>query len=323
MQEPLQLFGEARCCRHEVASARRHDALPVQCGGQGIADAFDPGCVTAGRHKRRNPGTYEDVECGAGLAGRATPVRTTYAAGHRFTDPEGAAFCVWEARKHRGAQVVNDPGSLNFNGLNTRDIEGAKAFYGSVFGWRTFAMDGGLEMWALDGYGDFIERHHSNLRKRWAEAGAPPGFEDVVATDTFPRSMFTRTLVTGPIGLAAEILVLRREPARGEGRALRVDQDRHPDPGRVERRDEHRSAELGGRRGRGVRVVDGERHASMRRRVALVVPDSVDRRWALSLAGMLEETGILGGVARRQPDVLTGEQGRPNPRRRQEPHPRS
>jgi hypothetical protein len=47
------------------------------------------------------------------------------------------------------------------------------------------------------------------------------------------------------------------------------------------------------------------------------------RRWALSLAGMLEETGILGGVARRQPDVLTGEQGRPNPRRRQEPHPRS
>ena len=99
-----------------------------------------------------------------------------------FTDPEGAAFCVWQAKKHRGAQVVNDPGSLNFNGLNTRDIEGAKAFYGSVFGWRTFAMDGGLEMWALDGYGDFIERHHPDLRKRWAEAGAPPGFEDVVAT---------------------------------------------------------------------------------------------------------------------------------------------
>src|SRR5829696_7285153 len=47
------------------------------------------------------------------------------------------------------------------------------------------------------------------------------------------------------------------------------------------------------------------------------------RRWALSLAGILEETGILGDVARRQPDVLTGEQGRPNPRRRQEPHPRS
>jgi hypothetical protein len=43
-------------------------------------------------------------------------------------------------------------------------------------------MDGGLEMWALDGYGDFLERHRPDLRKRWAEAGAPPGFEDVVAT---------------------------------------------------------------------------------------------------------------------------------------------
>jgi hypothetical protein len=30
-------------------------------------------------------------------------------------DPEGAAFCVWQAREHRGAQIVNEPGSLNFN----------------------------------------------------------------------------------------------------------------------------------------------------------------------------------------------------------------
>src|SRR3954471_15206312 len=47
-----------------------------------------------------------------------------------FADPEGAVFCVWKAKQHRGAQVVNDPGSLNFNGVATRDPEGAKAFYG-------------------------------------------------------------------------------------------------------------------------------------------------------------------------------------------------
>jgi uncharacterized protein len=99
-----------------------------------------------------------------------------------FADPEGAAFCVWEAQEHRGARVVNDPGSLNFNGLHTRDADRAKSFYGSVFGWQAFAMDGGAEMWTLAGYGDFIERHHPGLRKRWAEAGAPAGFEDVVAT---------------------------------------------------------------------------------------------------------------------------------------------
>src|SRR5947208_1475259 len=45
-----------------------------------------------------------------------------------FTDPEGAAFCVWQANEHRGARIVNEPGSLNFNGLNTRDAKGAKSF---------------------------------------------------------------------------------------------------------------------------------------------------------------------------------------------------
>jgi predicted enzyme related to lactoylglutathione lyase len=99
-----------------------------------------------------------------------------------FTDPEGAAFCVWEPKEHKGARVVNDPGSVNFNGLNTRDVEGARSFYGSVFGWQSLAGPGGVEMWTLSGYGDYVERYHPGLRKRWAEAGAPPGFEDVVAT---------------------------------------------------------------------------------------------------------------------------------------------
>ena len=63
-----------------------------------------------------------------------------------FTDPEGAAFCVWQAKEHKGARIVNEPGSLNFNGLNTRDAEGAKSFYGSVFGWGTLGL-GGAEMW--------------------------------------------------------------------------------------------------------------------------------------------------------------------------------
>jgi uncharacterized protein len=99
-----------------------------------------------------------------------------------FADPEGAAFRVWEAKGHRGARLVNDPGSLNFNGLNTRDVAAARSFYGSVFGWQTLAMDGGVEMWTQPGYGDYLERYHPDLRRRWAEAGAPEGFEDVVAT---------------------------------------------------------------------------------------------------------------------------------------------
>jgi predicted enzyme related to lactoylglutathione lyase len=100
-----------------------------------------------------------------------------------FTDPEGAAFGVWEPKEHKGARLVNDPGAVVFNNLNTRDVEGAKSFYGLVFGWRTGSIGGGAEGWTLPGYGDWLEReHHPGLRKQMAGAGAPEGFEDVVGS---------------------------------------------------------------------------------------------------------------------------------------------
>jgi predicted enzyme related to lactoylglutathione lyase len=99
-----------------------------------------------------------------------------------FTDPEGAVFCVWQAYQHRGAQVVNEPGSLNFNGLHPRDVEGAKSFYGNVFGWETLVVEGGFELWALPGYGDHLALADPDIRSRVAELGGPVGFEDVVAS---------------------------------------------------------------------------------------------------------------------------------------------
>jgi predicted enzyme related to lactoylglutathione lyase len=97
-----------------------------------------------------------------------------------FSDPEGAVFCVWQAKEHKGARIVNEHGSLNFNNLNTRDVEGAKPFYGAVFGWQTLEMDGGFQAWTLPGYGDYLERDNPGFRKGMEEMGVP-GFEDVVA----------------------------------------------------------------------------------------------------------------------------------------------
>jgi predicted enzyme related to lactoylglutathione lyase len=103
-----------------------------------------------------------------------------------FTDPAGAAFCVWQAKSNKGAQLVNEPGTLVFNGLNTRDVEGAKSFYGSVFGWQTLTLDSGAQMWTLPGYGNYLGRDSPDLPKRLAEMGGP-GYEDVVASiDTIP-----------------------------------------------------------------------------------------------------------------------------------------
>ena len=97
------------------------------------------------------------------------------------TDPEGAAFCVWEAKEHKGATVVNEHGALNFNGLATRDAEAAKAFYGAVFGWTMLALPAGA-MWTLPGYGDHLEESSPGLRKQMTDMGAPEGFIDVVAS---------------------------------------------------------------------------------------------------------------------------------------------
>jgi predicted enzyme related to lactoylglutathione lyase len=99
-----------------------------------------------------------------------------------FADPEGAVFCVWQAMQHKGARVVNEHGSLNFNNLNTRDPARAREFYGTVFDWTTLALPGGFEAWTLPGYGDYLERDDPGLRKRIEDAGADPGFVDVVAT---------------------------------------------------------------------------------------------------------------------------------------------
>jgi predicted enzyme related to lactoylglutathione lyase len=98
-----------------------------------------------------------------------------------LSDPEGAAFCVWQPKNHKGASVVNEHGALNFNGLATRDPEAARAFYAAVFGWKTLPLGAGIA-WTLPGYGDHLEERTPGLRKQQADVGAPDGFIDVVAT---------------------------------------------------------------------------------------------------------------------------------------------
>ena len=97
-----------------------------------------------------------------------------------LADPEGAVFFAWQPKEHKGAKVVNEHGSLNFNGLRVRDVEGAKAFYGTVFGWQTLELPMGI-LWTLPGYGDHLEERTPGLREQMGQMGAPNGFIDVVA----------------------------------------------------------------------------------------------------------------------------------------------
>ena len=70
-------------------------------------------------------------------------------------DPAGVVFGVWQPGAHKGAQLVNEPGAWAMSQLNTRDTEGAKAFYGAVLGWETDTFDmgeGEITLWRVPGY---------------------------------------------------------------------------------------------------------------------------------------------------------------------------
>jgi predicted enzyme related to lactoylglutathione lyase len=99
-----------------------------------------------------------------------------------LADPEGAVFCIWEPKAFKGAAIVNEHGSVNFNDLHTRDPESAKRFYGEVFGWETLDVGASFTAWALPAYGDRLEELNPGHRELMKEGGAPEGFESVVAS---------------------------------------------------------------------------------------------------------------------------------------------
>lgn len=66
-------------------------------------------------------------------------------------DPAGAAFSIWQARLFQGIGLLNEPGSLGWVELATRDTHGAKEFYARVFGWSVTVGEM-YTQWGLAGH---------------------------------------------------------------------------------------------------------------------------------------------------------------------------
>jgi predicted enzyme related to lactoylglutathione lyase len=65
-------------------------------------------------------------------------------------DPTGAVFAVWQPRASIGAQLVNEPGAMCLNQLNTSDPDAAQSFYGSLFGWTFRGVESpGQSYWGI------------------------------------------------------------------------------------------------------------------------------------------------------------------------------
>jgi len=93
-----------------------------------------------------------------------------------FVDPVGAVFGVWQPKTFAGADLVNEPNSLCWNEVLTRDEAAGKAFYPAVFGWDPGRpqFEGAPEsytVWELDGrpVGGMME-----MSEPWFSPEIPP-----------------------------------------------------------------------------------------------------------------------------------------------------
>jgi len=66
-------------------------------------------------------------------------------------DPAGGVFGLWQAGKHTGYQLANEPGAVTWNENMSRDYDHNREFYAAVFGYHFGDIpDGGIRYATLD-----------------------------------------------------------------------------------------------------------------------------------------------------------------------------
>ncbi|MER8041617.1 VOC family protein [Streptomyces sp. NPDC094032] len=106
----------------------------------------------------------------------------------QYSDPLGGQFAVWQPGTNKGAELVDEPGSLSWTELYTTDAAAAKAFYADVLGWwySDMEMPGGEGTYSLiTPAGLPAERMHGGLLQLPADqlplAGGRPYWHPVFA----------------------------------------------------------------------------------------------------------------------------------------------
>jgi predicted enzyme related to lactoylglutathione lyase len=111
-----------------------------------------------------------------------------------IADPGGAVLGLWQARTFRGAARINEPGTLCWAELATRDAAAAEAFYGSVLGWSTEGDD--ILQWVVGGenFGSMVTLGQDRPE------GPPPRWTLYFAVVNVDAAVNTATGMGGSVG---------------------------------------------------------------------------------------------------------------------------
>jgi hypothetical protein len=84
-------------------------------------------------------------------------------------DPTGAMFAVWQPRNHIGAQLANEPGTLVWNELATKDRTAAEAFYTRLFNWNAHTADTGSILYTSFMVGEHAVCGMMEMTEEWGD----------------------------------------------------------------------------------------------------------------------------------------------------------
>ncbi len=158
----------ARLDGHDVAGLGEGDGR----GGWSTYVAVDDADDAVGARSRAAGGTVVEEPQDAGEGGRAATC----------TDPQGAVFRLWQARRRLGAQLTNAPGHLELQRPAHHRPRGAPRASTARCSAGRPPTSATPRCCAVPGYGDHLAATvDPGIHERQAAISAPPGFADAIA----------------------------------------------------------------------------------------------------------------------------------------------
>lgn len=114
-----------------------------------------------------------------------------------LTDPSGASFAVWQPKTHAGAQLVDEPGTVCWTELATRDTHGAARFYHGLFDWAEEKKDMGPATYSMLLNGPQPAAGMIEMTEDWA--GIPPHWMPYFAVENCDATAAEAAVLGGKV----------------------------------------------------------------------------------------------------------------------------